>query len=477
MHYELLDKMEEACGVFGIYAPGKDVAKLTYYGLYALQHRGQESAGIAVSDGRGIKLHKDMGLVSDVFNEEILNRLVGHSAVGHVRYSTTGASLAVNSQPLVCRYVQGSLAVAHNGNLTNANELRDKLAANGSVFQSTIDSEVIVNLIARYGQSCIEDSMMKCMIDLKGTYSLVVMTEEKVLGVRDPYGNRPLCIGKLGDNFVLASESCALDVLGAEFIRDVLPGEIVTIDKDGLHSRRFITTPEPAACIFEYIYFARPDSNIDGINVMQARRAMGRELAHEHPIDADLVIPVPDSGIAGALGYAEALKLVFDMGLMKNRYTGRTFIKPDQSERDLAVRLKLNPVTKLVEGKKVVVVDDSIVRGTTSKKIIQMIRNKGAKEVHMLVSSPPVMNPCYYGIDTSERAQLIAAQKSVDEVRKYIGADSLHYLSLEGLFRSLNSEVGFCTACLNGDYPIEIPPEEELGKHILETTNARRKEI
>jgi len=477
MYYECVDKMEEACGVFGIYAPGREVAKLAYYGLYALQHRGQESAGIAVSDGYGIKLHKDMGLVSDVFTEDILDKLTGHMAIGHVRYSTTGSSLSVNAQPLVCRYVQGSLAVAHNGNLTNANELRDKLAANGSVFQSSIDSEVIVNLIAKYGQSSIEDALMKCMIDIKGSYSLVVMTEDKVVGVRDPFGNRPLCLGLLGGHYIIASESCALDALGADFVRDVEPGEIVTIDKDGLHTRRFITPHEPAVCLFEYIYFARPDSNIDGINVMQARRAMGRELAREHPVDADLVIPVPDSGIAGALGYAESLNLVFDMGLMKNRYMGRTFIKPTQNERDLAVRMKLNPITDLVKGKKVVLVDDSIVRGTTSKKIIQMVRDKGAKEVHMLVSSPPVMYPCYYGIDTSEREQLIAAQKSLDEVRKYIGADSLHYLSLEGLYRAMGRDKGFCVACLNGKYPIDIPAEEELGKHILETPQARRREV
>ena len=349
MHNEFLDKMEEACGVFAIYAPGKDVARLTYYGLYSLQHRGQESAGIAVSDGAGIKLHKGMGLVSDVFTEEVLNSLKGHSAIGHVRYSTTGSSLAVNAQPLVCRYFQGSLAVAHNGNLTNAGELREKLSANGSVFQSTIDSEVIVNLIARYGQNTIEEALMKCMIDLKGTYSLVVMTEEKIVGVRDPYGNRPLCLGKMGSHFVIASESCALDTLGAEFIRDLAPGEIVTIDQEGMRSRRFFTPAEPAFCIFEYIYFARPDSNIDGISVMQARRALGRELAREHPVEADLVIPVPDSGIAGALGYAEQLGLIFDMGLMKNRYIGRTFIQPEQSERDLGVRLKLNPITSLVE--------------------------------------------------------------------------------------------------------------------------------
>lgn len=476
MYNELVDKMEEACGVFGIYASKRDVAKYTYYGLYALQHRGQESAGIAVSDGQGIKLHKGMGLVSDVFTEGVLDSLTGDIAIGHVRYATNGSSLSVNAQPLVCQYAKGSLAVAHNGNLTNAKELRERLAANGAIFQSSIDSEIIVSLIARYGQSSIEDSLMKAMIDLKGTYSLLVMTEDKLIGVRDPYGNRPLCLGSLDGNYVIASESCAFDALGAEFIRDFLPGEIVTIDKNGLHSRQFMAANEPAFCIFEYVYFARPDSNIDGINVMQARRAMGRELAKEHPVEADLVIPVPDSGIAGALGYAETLDLVFDMGLMKNRYVGRTFIQPSQEERDLSVRMKLNPVTDLVKGKKVVLLDDSIVRGTTSKKIIQMVRAKGAKEIHMLITSPPVIDACYYGIDTSERAQLIAAQMSLDEIRKEIGADSLHYLSLEGLYRALGSDKGFCTACLNRKYPIEIPAEDELGKHLLETSPRIRRE-
>lgn len=322
----------------------------------------------------------------------------------------------------------------------------------------------------------LKNSLMKAMIDLKGTYSLLVMTEDKLIGVRDPYGNRPLCLGSLDGNYVIASESCAFDALGAEFIRDFLPGEIVTIDKNGLHSRQFMAANEPAFCIFEYVYFARPDSNIDGINVMQARRAMGRELAKEHPVEADLVIPVPDSGIAGALGYAETLDLVFDMGLMKNRYVGRTFIQPSQEERDLSVRMKLNPVTDLVKGKKVVLLDDSIVRGTTSKKIIQMVRAKGAKEIHILITSPPVIDACYYGIDTSERAQLIAAQMSLDEVRKEIGADSLHYLSLEGLYRALGSDKGFCTACLNRKYPIEIPAEDELGKHLLETSPRIRRE-
>ncbi len=452
------DKMEEACGVFGIYAPGEDVAKLTYYGLYALQHRGQESAGIAVSDGAEIRLQKAMGLVSEVFSEELLAKLTGNSAIGHVRYSTTGSSLFINAQPLMCRYLQGSIAMAHNGNLTNAHELRDKLAANGSVFQTGTDSEIIVNLIARYGQSGIEDALLKSMIDLKGTYSLVIMTEDKVIGVRDPYGNRPLCLGKLGERYLIASESCAIDALGAEFIRDVEPGEMVVIDEHGLTSRRFISACEPASCIFEYIYFARPDSNIDGINVMQARRAMGRELAKEHPVEADLVIPVPDSGIAGALGYAEALGAAFEMGLIKNRYVGRTFIKPNQNERESAVRIKLNPIGRIVEGKRVAILDDSIVRGTTSKKIVEMMRKKGAKEVHMLISSPPVINPCYYGIDTSERAQLIAAKLSVAEISKCLEVDSLNYLSLDGLYRALNKKCGFCAACLNGHYPIEISP-------------------
>lgn len=469
MYKEQIDKMEEACGVFGIYGPNMDVAQLTYYGLYALQHRGQESAGIAVSDGQGINLHKDMGLVSEVFNEDILCKLNGYMAIGHVRYSTTGASLAINAQPLVFRYLKGSIALAHNGNLTNANELRDKLAANGSVFQSTIDSEVIVNLIARYGQGSIEEALMKCMIDIKGSYSLVVMTEEKIVGVRDPFGNRPLCLGRLQDAYVLASETCALDTLGATFIRDIEPGEIVTIDKDGVKSHRILPNNEPAVCIFEYIYFARPDSVIDNISVLQARRAMGKELATEHVLDVDVVIPVPDSGTASAIGYAEALGLPFELGLMKNRYVGRTFIQPAQELRSLGVRLKLNPIRRVIEGKRVAMVDDSIVRGTTSKKIVEMLKQNGAKEVHMLVSSPAVKYPCYYGIDTSEREQLIASENSLEEIRKYINCDSLHYLSLEGLMKAMGRDKGFCTACLNGNYPIPLPNLKELGKHILET--------
>ncbi|MDD2211664.1 MAG: amidophosphoribosyltransferase [Clostridia bacterium] len=471
------DKMEEACGVFGIYGQGKDVARLTYYALYALQHRGQQSAGIAVSAGAEIKVHKKRGLVSEVFTEQILADLTGHLAIGHVQYSAKGSNLAVNSQPLVCHYLKGNLAVAHNGNLINAQALKEKLAVNGSVFQSTIDAELIANLLALYGQGTLEEALMKTMIDLKGSYALVIMTEDKLIGVRDPYGNRPLCLGKLDNSYLLASESCAFDVLGAELIRDVAPGEIVVIDQEGLHSHRFVSPVERALCVFEFIYFARPDSNIDGINVMEARRAMGRELAQESPVDVDIVIPVPDSGIAGALGYAEALNLYFDMGLMKNRYIGRTFIRSEQNERNLAVRLKLNPVTKLVQGKKVAIVDDSIVRGTTSKKIVQMLRNRGAAEVHLLITAPPVIAPCYYGIDTSERGQLIAAQKSIEETRVYIGADSLTYLSLAGLSRALRQEAGFCEACLSEEYPLGIPSPERLGKHLTEVSSQQRREV
>ncbi|MFZ5944377.1 MAG: amidophosphoribosyltransferase [Bacillota bacterium] len=474
MFDERLDKLSEECGVFGIYAPQADVARLTYYGLFALQHRGQESAGIAVTNGVGIQVHKNMGLVAEVFSEEDICNLTGNIAIGHVRYSTTGASLALNAQPLVCRYLQGSVALAHNGNLTNANELRDKLANNGSVFQSTIDSELIVNLIARYGQNSIEESLMKCMIDIKGSYSLVIMTEEKLIGVRDPFGNRPLCIGKLGDKgYVLASESCALDTIGAQLIRDVEPGEIVIIDEKGLSSQRIFTKDQGAVCIFEYIYFARPDSIIDGISVNRARRNMGAQLAKETSLQVDVVIPVPDSGTASAIGYAETVGVPFAQGLLKNRYAGRTFIQPDQNLRELGVRLKLNPIRQEIDGKKVAIVDDSIVRGTTSKKLVEMLRQNGALEVHMLVSSPPVTFPCYYGIDTSERAELIAAQKQLDEIRQHIGADSLNYLSHKGLFKAMGKYKGFCSACLDGDYPIVIPPPEELGKHILETPNGK----
>jgi len=462
------DKPHEECGVFGIYSSDLDIARLTYFGLYALQHRGQESAGIAVSDGRHIKLHKDMGLVPEVFNEDILNRLTGKMAIGHVRYSTTGSSLAINAQPLVVHYSRGMIGLAHNGNITNIGALRKSLAANGSVFQSSLDTEVIINLIARHAQSSIEDAIMKCMIDIKGSYALLVMTEDKLIGIRDPHGIRPLCLGKLGDAYILASESCALDTVGAEFIRDVEPGEIVVIDENGVSSLQSANRAEKKTCIFEYIYFARPDSNIDGYNVNLVRREMGRQLAREYKVDVDLVISIPDSGTAAARGYAEESGIPFEEGLMKNRYIGRTFIQPSQSMRELAVKLKLNPIIPVLKGKRVVVVDDSIVRGTTSGKIIRMLRGAGVKEVHMLVSSPPILYPCHYGIDTSCREELIAVQKKNDEIRDFIGADGLHYLSLEGLVKCFEKgcQQGFCTACFCGNYPIEIP--EDAGKFVLE---------
>lgn len=460
------DKPKEECGVFGIYAPDQEVARLTYYGLYALQHRGQESAGIAVSDGRSISVHKGMGLVSEVFSDSVVDTLKGKMAIGHVRYSTTGSSLVANAQPLVVHYQKGMMALAHNGNLTNALELREELGKNGAVFQTTIDSEVIINLITRYRRDSLEDALVKTMMDLRGAYALVILAEDKLFGLRDPHGVRPLCIGRIGDRYCLASESCAIDTIGAEFIRDVEPGEIVVIDEEGLHSRQGFTKTDRSACAFEYIYFARPDSTIDQLNVSASRRQMGIELAREYPIEADLVIAVPDSGTASALGYATALGIPFGEGLIKNRYVGRTFIQPTQAMREVGVRLKLNANTSVLKDKRVIMIDDSIVRGTTSCKLVDMVKKAGAKEVHFLISSPPVAYPCYYGIDTAEREKLIANQLDSEGIRKYIGADSLHYISEEGLLRALGTEA-VCLACFNGIYPIPVS-NLNRGKNDLE---------
>lgn len=449
------DKPKEECGVFGIYAPDKEVARLTYYGLYALQHRGQESAGIAVSNGRIISLHKGMGLVSEVFSDSVVDNLKGKMAIGHVRYSTTGSSLVANAQPLVVHYQKGMMALAHNGNLTNALELREELGKNGAVFQTTIDSEVIINLITRYRRDSLEDALVKTMMDLRGAYALVILAEDKLFGLRDAHGVRPLCIGRIGDRYCLASESSALDTIGAEFIRDVEPGEIVVIDEEGLHSRQALTKIVRSSCAFEYIYFARPDSTLDRLNVSASRRQMGIELARECPIEADVVIAVPDSGTASALGYATALGIPFGEGLIKNRYVGRTFIQPTQAMREVGVRLKLNANSSVLKDKRVVMIDDSIVRGTTSCKLVDMVRKAGAKEVHFLISSPPVAYPCYYGIDTAEREKLIANQLDIEGIRKYIGADSLHYISEEGLLRALSTDA-VCLACFNGKYPIPV---------------------
>lgn len=475
------DCMEEECGLFGVYLNTTEddsirashlsclPARLTYYGLYSLQHRGQESAGIAVSNQKKISVHKDMGLVPEVFNKRVIDGLPGTMAIGHVRYSTTGSSLVVNAQPLVFHYLRGMIALAHNGDLTNARELRDQLSGQGSVFQTTTDSEIIVNLLARYSQSRTEEAVMKCMIDIKGAYALLIMTEDKLIGVRDPYGIRPLCLGRLdGQGYVLASETCALDAVGAEFVRDVEPGEIIVIDHRGVRSLHTIPGDRKALCIFEFIYFARPDSSLDGINVHAARKAMGRQLARENNVEADLVISVPDSGTPAALGYSEESGIPFEEGLMKNRYIGRTFIQPSQEMRDLGVRLKLNPVKRYLKGKRVIMVDDSIVRGTTSRQIVRMLREAGATEVHLAISSPPTRYSCFYGVDTSDRDDLIAARMNEESIRQFIGADSLRYLSLEGLkacFPGAGDD--FCTACFSGDYPVEVP-EIMRGKYSLE---------
>jgi len=463
------DKPREECGIFGIYGPGLDVARLTYYGLYALQHRGQESAGIAVADGRKIHLQKDMGLVSEVFNHEKLNSFQGHLAIGHVRYSTTGTNNPLNAQPFVFHSSRGMLGLAHNGNLTNTTELRSLLYSAGSVFQSTTDSETIVNLIARYSQDSLVDAIKKSMADIKGAYSLLILTEKKLIGVRDPNGIRPLCLGRRGNAYVLASESCALDTVGAEMIRDVKPGEIIVVDENGLSSHMAFQDGKRAHCIFEYIYFARADSCMDRFNINKVRRDMGRQLAREYPVEADMVIPVPDSGIAAARGFAAESGIPFEEGLMKNRYIGRTFIQPSQSIRDLGVRLKLNPIRDVLDGKRVVMVDDSIVRGTTSGKIVNMLRECGVKVVHFCISSPPVIKPCFYGIDISKEDELIACRKPLREIREFIGADGLHYLSLEGLLSVFGEKRdNFCTGCFSGDYPVEIPKTCERDKFILE---------
>jgi amidophosphoribosyltransferase len=468
------DKWREECGIFGIFARQENVALNTYWGLYALQHRGQESAGIAVTDGSAMDVQRGMGLVNEVFRHALPD-MPAHIAIGHVRYSTTGSSLLRNTQPLLVSYSGGQISLAHNGNLTNAHEMRIELEKKGHVFQTSIDSEVIVNLIARSTKQTVEERVIDSLTDVQGAYSLVIMTENKLIGVRDPHGFRPLCLGRLGDGWVLASESCALDTVGAEFVRDIEPGEIISIDDQGVETRRFAETDRRAACVFEYIYFARPDSVIDGQSVYQARLSMGRTLARESGFKADLVISVPDSGTTAALGYSQESGIPFAEGLMKNRYIGRTFIQPEQKKRDMGVRIKLNAVTSVVKGKSVVMVDDSIVRGTTSGKIVRMLKEAGATAVHMCISSPPIGYPCYYGIDTSARKELIAASKQVEEIREYIGADSLHYLSLEGLYASIGNipQQTLCNACFNCDYPAEIPCERDCAnnKFLFEAKN------
>ncbi|MBI4743325.1 MAG: amidophosphoribosyltransferase [Actinobacteria bacterium] len=464
------DKPEEACGVFGIYAPSEDVAKITYYGLYGLQHRGQESAGIAVSDGSSILVIKDLGLVSQVFDENKLASLSGKIAIGHTRYSTTGSTEWKNSQPIYKTYESRAIAIAHNGNLVNAKELYQRLKKGGkNNLSSTSDSEVIAEMIVSSNASSIEEAIKEVMLKIKGAYSLVILTEDKLIGVRDPYGIRPLSIGKLGSNYVLSSETAGLDIVGALFVREVEPGEIVVIDKEGLHSHTGLLLAKKSLCVFEFIYFARPDSYLYGQNLYHVRKTMGMKLAEEGPVDGDLVIPVPDSGNSAAIGFAERSGIPFGEGLIKNRYIGRTFIQPSQTIRQLGIRLKLNPLRDAIAGKRLVVVDDSIVRGNTSKKIVEILKEAGAKEVHMRISSPPIKCPCFYGIDTPSNQELIASTKSVEEIKEFLGLDSLVYLSLKGVVEATGcSYEDFCCACFDGRYPIEIPKDLKISKDMLE---------
>ncbi len=466
-------KLKEECGVFGIYDfDGNDVASTIYYGLFALQHRGQESCGIAVSDTQGpkgqVQSYKGMGLVHEVFTGEGLAGMKGDIGVGHVRYSTAGESTRENAQPLVLNYIKGTLALAHNGNLINAPELREELAYGGAIFQTTIDSEVIAYHIARERVQAptAEEALARAMKKLKGAYSLVVMSPRKLMGARDPFGFKPLCIGKRDHAYILASESCALDTIGAEFVRDVRPGEIVTITKNGISSdtRMCIPKAQEARCIFEYIYFARPDSRIDGINVYQSRLLAGKYLAMDSPVEADLVVGVPESGNAAALGYSLQSGIPYGTAFVKNTYVGRTFIKPKQSSRESSVRVKLNVLKDAVKGKRIIMIDDSIVRGTTSDRIVSMLKEAGALEVHMRVSSPPFLWPCYFGTDVPAREQLIAYERTVEEIRRMIGADSLGYLRLERLEEMVGG-LSVCKGCFTGKYPIEPPVRDIRGNY------------
>lgn len=454
------DRLHEECGVFGIFG-AEDAAEAVYLGLYALQHRGQESAGIIASDGRSIRGHKGMGLVTEVFTAEILSGIKGDLAIAHNRYSTTGSTRLENAQPLVvdCRY--GKLGIAHNGNLVNAFTLRRGMEREGSIFQTTSDSEIFLHLIARSQEKTFEERVLESLKKVKGAYSGILMTESAMAGVRDPKGFRPLCLGRRGDAYVLSSETCALDIVDATYEREVEPGEMVLIDNDGIRSFRIDSEDTPAHCVFELIYFSRPDSTVFGTSVDSARRSFGRRLAEEHPANADLVIAVPDSSNSAALGYAERSRIPFELGLIRNHYIGRTFIDPVQALRDKGVRVKFNPVRDILEGRNIVVVDDSIVRGTTSRKLVKMLRKGGAKEIHFRVSSPPITHPCCYGIDTPTRSELIASSHSVDEIARYLRVDSLGYLSLEGMLSCLESPGNFCNACFSGDYSVPFDGEPD----------------
>jgi amidophosphoribosyltransferase len=462
----MFDKIHEECGVFGIRSnDNANVVSCTYHGLYALQHRGQESCGMAINDGGVISGYKDLGLVSEVFTKDVLHNLpAGNMAIGHVRYSTAGESTSVNAQPLVIRHIKGNMALAHNGNLTNADELREELELAGAIFHTSSDTEVICYTITkeRLSAPSIEEAISRAMIKIQGAYSLVVMSPKKLIAVRDPLGFRPLCIGRMEDSLVVASESCALDSIGATFVRDVKPGEIVIIDENGLRSIETHCSDCPkAACVFEFIYFARPDSVIDGSCVHTTRQRAGAFLALEHPVQADVVIGVPDSGLDAALGYSKQSGIPYDVGFIKNKYIGRTFIEPTQAQREDALRIKLNTISSTVRNKRVILIDDSIVRGTTSRRIVKLLRDAGATQVHMRVSAPPFLHPCYFGTDIKSREHLIAANHTITEIAEMLGVDSLGYLGVDNVTKLAdNSSFTFCTACFTGDYPISIPNEK-----------------
>ena len=455
------DHFHDHCGVFGIFGH-PEAAKMAYLGLYALQHRGQESAGIASTDGAQVFVHKSLGLVQEIFTPEVIARLSGDASIGHTRYSTAGDNTLMNAQPVVIDCNKGKIALGHNGNLTNAIELRKKLEHRGSIFQTTSDTEVIVHLIARSGSRNLTGAIADALNQVEGAYSLLVLTQDELYAVRDPRGFRPLVLGKVAsplgeDAWVVASETCAFDLLNATYVREVEPGEIVRISRSGIESIRFSPPKPHQYCIFEHVYFSRPDSIIFGRSVNHSREMLGRLLAQEHPVEADMVVPIPDSGVPAAIGYSLESKIPFRMGLIRNHYIGRTFIEPSQAIRNFGVKLKLNPVRELVAGKRVVLVDDSIVRGTTSRKLVRMMREAGAKEVHMRISCPPTISPCYYGVDTPTKEELIASSNSPEEIRKYLGADSLGYLSLSGLKQSVNDNEGkFCTSCYTGNYPTDL---------------------
>jgi len=462
----LFEGPRESCGIFGVFGHD-DAAKLTYFGLYALQHRGQESAGIISSTGKSIYEYKGMGLVPEIFNESILNALYGQIAIGHVRYSTTGSSIAKNAQPFVASYAGKTLAIGHNGNLTNARQLRNNLEKKGSIFQTTMDSEIIVHLLARNLEAGMEDALTKAVSQIEGAYSCVLMTEDKLIAFRDPNGFRPLCLGKLNGGHIIASETCALDLIDAEYVRDIDPGEILIISEEGVDSIKPFAERRKTFCIFEFIYFARPDSNIFAQNVYSVRKRLGEKLAEEYPLEADFAMPFPDSGNYAAIGFCHGSGIPLEMGVIRNHYVGRTFIEPAQSMRDFGVKVKLNPVREILDQKRVVIVEDSIIRGTTSRMRIKTLRQAGAKEIHMVVSCPPHRYPCYYGIDFSTRGELIACRQTVEEVKNFIGLDSLCYLSLPGMLEATRlEENGFCLACFDGKYPVQ--PDEGFSKLCLE---------